>query len=197
MLQSALSSEDSPSDGQLLEAARDGDRIAFARLIDRHKDALVSFLTRAAGQRDDAEDLAQESFLRLYERSGAYREEGKLRSYLFSIATNLVRSRERQKRRRQTLRTIFLHSSNGHGAPAPQQRGLLRQELQDQLSRAIAELPLRYRTPFVLYEIEGWSYRQICELTGCREGTVKSRIHRGRRWLRERLEPYWKQGAPS
>ncbi len=197
MLQAALPSEDSPSDGHLLEAARNGDRMAFARLIDRHKDALVSFLTRVAGRRDDAEDLAQESFLRLYERSRAYREEGKLRSYLFSIATNLVRSHERQKRRRETLRALFLRSDNGHRTPPPQQRGLLRQELQDQLSRAIAELPLHYRTPLVLYDIEGWSYRQICELTGCREGTVKSRIHRGRRWLRARLEPYWKQGAPS
>jgi RNA polymerase sigma-70 factor (ECF subfamily) len=184
-------------DGRLLEAARSGDREAFAELIDRHKDALVSYLTRIAGRQDEAEDMAQEAFVRLYERSKGYREEGKLRSYLFSIATNLVRSRERQRRRREALRSMFLASPNGHRTPPAQQHGLLGRELQAQLTDAIAALPLRYRTPLVLYEIEGWSYRQICELTGCREGTVKSRIYRGRRWLRERLEPYWKRGQTT
>jgi len=198
MLQSALTDPTpAPSDGALLEAARAGDTSAFAELIDRHKDSLVSYLTRIAGRTDEAEDLAQDAFLRLYERSQGYREEGKLKSYLFSIATNLVRSRERQRRRREALRSVFLHNTIGHRTPPAQQRGLLGRELQHQLEAASAELPLRYRTAFVLFEVEGWSYRQICDLTGCREGTVKSRIHRARRWLRERLEPYWKRGLTT
>jgi len=197
MLQSAVMDTPNPeNDGRLLAAAREGDRAAFAELIERHKDSLVSYLTRLCGRQEEAEDLAQEAFLRLYERSQAYREEGKLRSYLFSIATNLVRSRHRQRKRREVLRSIFL-SSNGHRTPAKQQSGLLEQELQEQLACAIADLPLRYRTPLVLFEVEGWSYREICELTGLREGTVKSRIHRAKRSLRERLEPYWKRGLPA
>lgn len=183
------------SDGQLLAAARAGDRHAFAALVDRYKDPLVSFLTRLTGRPDAADDLAQESFVRLYERAGAYREQGRLKAYLFRIAMNLLRSSERQRRRRELLRAAFL-PTNGHRTPAPQSARLLQSELRDKLARAIAELPLRYRTPFVLREVEGWSYRQICDAIGCREGTVKSRIHRGRRMLRERLTPYLEGGAP-
>ena len=181
------------SDGHLLEAAHAGDRRAFGALVDRHKDGLVTYLTRVTGCPDDAEDLAQESFIRLYERGSGYRDEGKLRAYLFRIGTNLVRGRERQKRRRHFLRSVFF-SSNGHRDLPAQQARLLQEELRRQLSTAIAELPLRYRTPFVLHEVEGWSYREIGALTGSRLGTVKSRIHRGRRLLRERLRPHWQGG---
>jgi RNA polymerase sigma-70 factor, ECF subfamily len=181
-------------DGALLRLAHAGDRAAFGELVDRHKDALVAYLARLTGRADEAEDLAQEVFVRLYERARAYRDEGKLRSYLFSIATNLVRSQERQRRRREVLRSIFLAPPNGHRSPPQQQARLLNDELRRRLAEAIADLPLRYRTPLVLYEIEGWSYSEIGELTGCNSGTVKSRIHRGRRRLKECLEPY-RQGG--
>ncbi len=182
------------TDGELLRAARAGDRAAFGRLVDRHKDPLVGYLTRITGRREDAEDVAQEAFVRLFERSARYREQGKLSAYLFRIATNLVRGRERQRARRRLLRAVFL-SPNGHGAPdAPGER-LLERELKRELARALARLPLRYRVPVVLSSIEGWSYRRIGELTGCREGTVKSRIHRGKRRLEEMLSPYWHGGG--
>lgn len=181
------------SDGRLLASARNGDREAFGRLVDRHKDALVRSLIRLTGGRDRAEELAQEAFLRLYERSSRYREQGKVTAYLFRIAVNLLRSRERQRRRRRALRSIFLAPAPRSDEPAQQTR-LLRQELQEQIARALASLPLHYRVPLVLYELEGWSYRQIGAVSGCREGTVKSRIHRGRRLLEERLRPYWQGG---
>lgn len=186
----------SPPDGQLLAAARSGDRDAFACLIDRHKDPLVRFLQRLTGSHDRAEDLAQEAFLRLHQRGGAYREQGQLRSYLFRIAVNLLRSRERQARRRELLRTAFL-PGDGHRTPPSQEQRVLADELAGQLRQALAELPLRFRTPLVLFEIEGWSYREIGELTGCREGTVKSRIYRGRQRLKDRLRPYWEAGATT
>jgi len=69
---------------------------------------------------------------------------------------------------------------------------MLLQELHRQVAVAVASLPLRFRVPLVLHEIEGWPYADIARELGCREGTVKSRIHRGRLHLRERLEPYWK-----
>ena len=64
-------------------------------------------------------------------------------------------------------------------------------EATDRVNQAIAELPLNYRAPLVLREIEGWSYRDISETLGCREGTVKSRINRAKRRLRDRLRTYW------
>ncbi len=188
---------DSPrDDATLLRDAREGDRGAFGELVDRHKDRLIGYLTRLLGCPDAAEDLAQETFLRLYERRGSYVEQGNLGAYLYTIATNLVRSRARQKKRRQFLRTVFL-SPNGDGSDAPQQAALLVGELQTTLGRAVASLPVHYRVPLVLHELEGWSYKEIGAASRCREGTVKSRIHRGRQLLKEKLGPYWSGGERS
>jgi RNA polymerase sigma-70 factor (ECF subfamily) len=182
-----------PSDAELMGRVREGDRDAFADLVDRHKDAVVSYLTRLTGNRDRAEDLAQETFLRLFRSAGDYTEQGYLRAYLYRIATNLVRSEERRERRLRLLLPFL--SREEHAEPAAP-GGLLRQELRREVAAAMAKLPLRYRVPLVLHEIEGWSYVDIAQEMGCREGTVKSRVHRGRQQLKTKLDPYWNGGAP-
>jgi RNA polymerase sigma-70 factor, ECF subfamily len=180
------------SDAELMAAVRMGDRQVFARLVDRHKDSVVSYLSRITGDRDRAEDLAQETFLRLFKAAGGYREQGFLRAYLFRIATNLVRSEERRDRRLRLLLPFL--GGRPHDEPAAPS-GLLLQELHRQVALAVATLPLRFRVPLVLHEIEGWSYADIAQELRCQEGTVKSRIFRGRRQLREQLEPYWNGGT--
>lgn len=183
-----------PSDLDATQMARvrSGDRDAFADLVDRHKDAVVNYLTRLTGNRDRAEDLAQETFLRLFRSAGSYSEQGLLRGYLFRIATNLVRSEERREKRLRLLMPFLGRPE--HAEPAAPS-GLLRQEMHREVSAAVAQLPLRYRVPLVLHEIEGWAYADIAQALGCREGTVKSRIHRGRQHLKERLAPYWQGGT--
>lgn len=180
------------SDAELMADVREGDRDAFARLVDRHKDAVVSYLTRLCGDRDRAEDLAQDSFLRLFRAADGYREQGFLRAYLFRIATNLVRSEERRERR---LRLLLPFLSGRDRAEPSAASGMLLQEMHRQVAGAVAALPLRFRVPLVLHEIEGWSYADIAQELRCREGTVKSRIFRGRRQLKQRLEPYWNGGT--
>jgi RNA polymerase sigma-70 factor (ECF subfamily) len=182
------------SDSQLFAEARSGDTEALACLVDRHKDRLVNYLSKLTGNRDRAEDVAQEAFLRLLERSSGYVERGKLQAYLYRIATNLVRSQGRREQRWRTVRTLFLHP-NGHHSDPPQQSRLLQDELQDRLATALRKLPLRYRTAIVLSHVEGWSYRDISTLMGCREGTVKSRIFRARQLLQRELKPYLHGGA--
>ncbi|HEX7180207.1 MAG TPA: sigma-70 family RNA polymerase sigma factor [Thermoanaerobaculia bacterium] len=181
-----------PSDAELMERVRSGDRDAFTDVVDRHKDAVVNYLTRLTGNRDRAEDLAQETFLRLFRSASSYTEQGLLRAYLYRIATNLVRSEERRERRLRVLLPFL--GGREHTEPAAPS-GLLLQELHREVTGAVAALPLRYRVPLVLHEIEGWSYADIAEELSCREGTVKSRIHRGRQHLRQKLEPYWTGGA--
>ena len=181
-----------PNDAELMARVRLRDTEAFADLVDRHKDAVVNYLTRLTNDRDRAEDLAQETFLRLFRAAGEYTEQGYLRAYLLRIATNLLRSEERRARRLRLL-SPFLHREE-HAEPAAPS-GLLRRELQREVSAAVAKLPLRYRVPLVLHEIEGWSYVDIAQEIGCREGTVKSRVHRGRLKLKEWLEPYWNGGT--
>ena len=181
-----------PSDADLMERVRGGDREAFAGLVDLHKDAVVNYLARLTGDRDRAEDLAQEAFLRLWRSAGSYVEQGYLRAFLFRIATNLVRSEERREKRFRLLLPFL--GRRDHDEPAAPS-GLLLQELHREVAGAVAALPLRYRVPLVLHEIEGWSYVDIARELGCREGTVKSRIHRGRQHLRQKLEPYWQGGT--
>jgi len=186
------------SDAILLDRTRADDPEAFGDLVDRHKDAIVNYLTRLVGCRDRAEDLAQETFVRLYQKLADYREEGHLSAYLFRIATNLVASEERRKKRWRTLRQVFLpppEATEINPEPSPQ-RQLLSSEIQDQLRSALDELDLTYRAPLVLREIEGLSYREISRALSLSEGTVKSRIHRGREKLKERLAPYWNGDSP-
>jgi RNA polymerase sigma-70 factor, ECF subfamily len=185
--------EEQPSDAELMDWLREGDRAAFAQLVERHQDGVVGYLTRLTGSRDRAEDLGQETFLRLFRAAPGYGEQGLLRAYLFRIATNLVRSEERRERRFRLL--LPLLGGGRHAEPAGPS-GLLRRELHRELAAAVATLPLRFRVPLVLHEIEGWSYADIARELGCREGTVKSRVHRGRQRLKDRLEPYWNGGTP-
>jgi RNA polymerase sigma-70 factor (ECF subfamily) len=194
-----------PSDAELMARVRGGDRHAFAELVDRHKDAVVSYLTRLTADRDRAEDLGQETFLRLFRSAddsgnpgnpgnpGKYREQGYLRAYLYRIATNLLYTEERRRRRWSLLKPFL--PGRAHEEPTGPV-GLLSRELTRQVQGALAQLPLRFRVPLVLHEIEGWTYTDIAAELGCREGTVKSRIHRGRRQLKARLTPYWQGGAP-
>lgn len=180
-----------PSDDELMGQVRGGDPEAFATLVDRYKDAVVGYLCRLSGSRDRAEEMAQETFVRLYEHRVRYREGGTLAGYLFRIATNLLRTEERRRRRWRFLEPLLPAAT---AVPAPSHQALAREE-QRQVSRALAELDLSLRSALVLREIEGLTYGEIASVLGCREGTVKSRLHRGREALRARLAPYWRGAA--
>lgn len=192
MPQTASPSTEPPTDGALFRLAREGDQVAFGQLVDRHKNALVNYLTRASGSRERAEDLAQDAFLRLYEKGHGYVEQGKLKGYLYRIATNLLRSQARRERRWQILRHVIPTAGSNGTDRSPQMR-LLRRELAEQVESALLRVPLRFRAPLVLSQIEGWPLKEIAELLGVKEGTVKSRIHRGKRILRDELSPYWRK----
>ncbi len=204
-------------DAELMaRVAAHGDRDAFAMLVDRYKNPLVAYLARLTGCSERAQDLAQESFLRLYRAAAGYKDRGYFCAYLFRIATNLVRSQERKAKRWRRLSTILspsassIHSADGAsqgmeppdaaahtpcwwsgGASDSAEGLLLHRERQRLLAQAIAALPLTYRSVLVLSEIEELPHREIAALLGCREGTVKSRLHRARQRLRDHLAPYW------
>lgn len=191
----AVEPPESVSDAALMRSIQQGDSEAFCQLVDRYKDSLVNYLTRMTRCRDRAEDYAQETFVRIFRTADRYQEQGQLSGYLFRIATNLLRSDERRAGRWRGLSPLYA-ASRSDKEPSAQERRLLSEEATDRVTRALAALPLLYRAPLVLREIEGWSYAQIAEAIGCREGTVKSRINRGKARLRVQLESYW-QGEES
>jgi RNA polymerase sigma factor (sigma-70 family) len=106
----------------------------------------------------------------------------------------LLRTEERRRRRWQLLAPMVANG-NGHGHGGGGEESLLRAELQHQVRHELMRLPFRFRVPLVLFEVEEWSLAEIAGLLGCRQGTVKSRLHRGRARLRRALAPYWHEGA--
>ena len=178
-------------DGELMARVRSGDEDAFVTIVERHQDALVNYLARLTGSREKGEEYAQEAFFRLYRAAGRFREDGRVAPLLFRIAINCVRSDARRARLWRALLPVL---SRGVEAPEPGDpavRGELRARVQD----ALARLPPRYREAVLLRDIEEWSYAEIAQALGCREGTLKSRIGRGRELLRRALEPYWRPAA--
>lgn len=180
------------ADSELMNRVQAGDREAFATLVDRHKDGLVRYLTAVTRNRDRAEEVSQDAFVRIFELAHRYQERGQFVPYLYRVATNLLRTEERKRRRRELLLRTF--SRNGAGSSPTPQALYLRDELAIHLAEALSALPLRYRSPLLLREMEGWSYSDIARALSCGEGTVKSRIHRGRQRLRRLLAPYWNGG---
>ena len=204
-LASALAADEvafGSSDADLMTRFAAGDREAFGELVERHKDGLVCYLARLTGSRDRAEDLAQEAFLRVFRRAPAYRERGQFTAFLYRIATNLLRDEERRARRWRLLAgalalggEIFARSARPAEPAAPDR--LLADEARRRLSAELAALPLEWRAPLVLAEIEGWPLAEVARALGCREGTIKSRLFRGRRRLQQALEPYWNSPRAS
>jgi len=179
------------SDSELLARSRACDEQAFGALIHRHQDLVVNYLTRMLGCRQEAEDMAQETFVRFFRHLDRYTDQGTLRAYLLRIATNLVRSRARRRARWHALEPL-VRASERHRQTACPQAEALAGEAQRQLLDAIARLELRFRAPLILREIEGLPYRQIARALDTNEGTIKSRLHRARALLKDMLEPYWK-----
>ena len=186
-------------------AAGELDTHDFSRIVDRFKDPIVNYVTRLVGQRERAEDVAQETFVRFYQHRHKYRELGSLQAYLFRIATNLVRSEERRRKRWRILEPIFsyggrshngVHSPSSPPSPDPERSSLASEEHQV-VTRASAQLDITFRAPLVLREIEGLSYREIADALELAEGTVKSRLHRARELLKDALEPYWTEQQGS
>ena len=165
------------------------DAAAFTAFVERHKDSLVNYLTHMMRSHERAEELAQEAFVRFYRSGWTTRTDEQLAPYLFRTATNLAISQIRRERLWQRIvPSILAHEPRS--APSAD-RPLLTQEIQSQVAAALERLPVKFRAPLVLFEIEEWSYEQIAETLACAIGTVKSRISRARALMRRELEPWW------
>ncbi len=181
-----------PSDDlRLIESTLAGNREAFGELVLRHQDRLFGTLVHMLGSMHDARDIAQEAFLSAYEKLGSFRQESSFYAWLFRIAYNAAASSRRRLRGKrvslddQRDRTGDELSDVHPGAdPASH---LQSEESQQLVREALAELPSEYRDAIVLKEMEGLPYEEIAVLLDCPIGTVRSRIHRARQLLREKL----------
>ena len=174
------------SDEELVSVFKNGKVEAFNELVGRFKDPLVNFVFRYLGDYDAADDVVQDTFVRVYRHIDQYQPIAKFSTWIYTIATNLART-QYQKRKRWGL------FSFGHRDDEDDDRGNeLRDEqllpdaiangslLHEHIQQALNKLAPVFREAIVLYEIEEKSYEEICEITGQNMGTVKSRLNRAR-----------------
>jgi RNA polymerase sigma-70 factor, ECF subfamily len=180
------------SDNRLLQMATAGEEAAFVALYRRWQGCLYRYSLRLSGSKSIAEDVTQEVFLALMEGgTGFDPARGSFSSYAYAIARNHVLrrlSRERffapaadEEKDLQDLHEFRKIQPDPLG-------NLTRQETIDSLHKAVAALPLRYREVVVLCELQELSYAESAQVIGCPEGTIRSRLHRARRLLLERLQ---------
>ncbi|MFO7627535.1 MAG: sigma-70 family RNA polymerase sigma factor [Candidatus Fermentibacteraceae bacterium] len=180
---------DSRADSELMVALCRGEEDAFSEIMDRFSKPVYSLLLRMLGNEDDAEELLQVTFCRVYRYRANYDPERPLVTWIFTIASNLAK---KEWRRRSRWNSVPLENAvvSTQEVDSPHDREGSR-DLQLKLERAISLLPHHYREPFLLREKEGLSYDEISEILNIRIGTVKSRINRARTALRDTLQDVW------
>jgi RNA polymerase sigma-70 factor (ECF subfamily) len=182
------------TDEELLAAYQQGDPGAFEALLRRHRAPLFTFLLRMLGDRERAEDLAQETFLRIVKGAQAWEHRARFQTWLFTIARNLCVDQSRRDRFR---RTDSLDAEGPEGEQAMVDavpgreidpgRGAESARLRPVLQRALLSLPAEQREVFVLREQAGVPFREIAEILGVNENTVKSRMRYALEGLRKAL----------
>ncbi len=173
----------------LLSRLRAGDEDAFREFVDAHRDRIVTVVARVAGSAADAEDLAQDAFLKAFGAIDRFKGQSALFTWLYRIAVNTARDHVESRRRRPT---VPLHDEHGraHDPPADAESppdALLRGERALAVHQALQALPEPFRTTLILREMEGHTYEEVAEILGISIGTVESRIFRARCRLRALL----------
>ena len=174
----------------LVEQAIGGSLEAFNGLVECYQDHLYSLVARMVPDRDQAADAVQEAFFSAYRNLRSFRG-GSVRSWLSRIAINAAMDQQRLKKRRPSQPYPELEDESWQPSAGPEadpERTAVSTERASVLRAALAEIRPDQRHAIVLFDVEGYDYQEIADLTGVSLGTVKSRIHRGRLALRDRLE---------
>jgi len=186
------------SDHELIEATKQGNEAAFAEIVHRYRNPIVNFLYRFLNDYEEAVDLAQETFVRVYFAIDRYHTGFAFSTYIYRIASNLAISELRRRKRRRLLSLTGLFQSDTDEMAEYQPKddraladdNIVEDEKNQVIARAIAALPEKYRVPIILRDVEGRTYEEIAEIMELGLGTTKSRISRGRGLLKDKLKNY-------
>ncbi len=178
-------------DKDLVQRWQKGDDVAFEELITRHERRVYRLLYRMMGNREDAEDLTQETFLSLHRYGHRFRAEARFSTFIYRVAANAALNRRRAlgrgRARVEKLKHRQAAGDDLPSSPRDPEDSTLGTELSGHVREALEQLSPSLRMPVILYDIEGLAYGEIAKVLGIAEGTVKSRIHRARQALREQL----------
>ena len=176
------------SDSMVVQRFLEGESRAFGELVDRYDKRLLNFVYRTIGDRERAQDLVQETFVRVYRHLHRFDQTKKFSTWIYTIAGNLAKNELRNRSRNPLVlfQTIKKNWEADH-RPLEWEDTKLRPDdlfrkrhLREMVEKAVDELPEHHRIVFVLRELEGKTYEEIAEITGCNLGTVKSRLNRAR-----------------
>ncbi len=176
-----------------------GDADAFAALVRRYEKPLYGYLRRMLGDRADAEDVFQETFLRVHQHAGRYRHGAPFRPWLYKIATNLCRDRLRRRRRHPQVsldtpagadadRPLLDRMEDGHAGPDQTAR---KAEALVRLQEALGELPEKHRAVFLMARYDEMPYDEIARSLQVPVGTVKSRMNKAVHFLMQAVQDIW------
>ncbi|KFM94990.1 MAG: RNA polymerase sigma factor SigW [Paenibacillus macerans] len=181
-------------DARLVKLARKGDQGAFAELVDLYKDKLFHLGYRMLSNRHEAEDVVQETFLRVHKNWSRYDDKQKFSTWIYRIATNLCIDRLRKRKPSYYLDAEMNDQEGMDGYTlipgddkTPETEYLL-SETQRTIHQAIAGLPAKYKSVIILRYLQEMSLQEISEVLDMPVTTVKTRVHRGREFLRKKLE---------
>lgn len=181
-------------DKKLIKKAQKGDTEAFEKLIEKYQNVVYGIAYRYAQNSDDAADMAQEVFLKMFKNINTFKFKSKLSTWIYRVAANTCIDLAKKTGNDNNTYSID-DSSSDYGSrylevadPSPEPvEVVLGGEIKDAVNTAISSLNEEYRTVIILRDIEGLSYDEISEIIDCSVGTVKSRISRGRKILRKIL----------
>ena len=188
-------------DRALIERCMRNDAAAFDEVVSRFKNKVYSYILRMVGSEQDAEDITQEVFIRMYTSLASFRSQASLNTWLFRIASNLCIDHYRRGKKHQNVAYSLDEPIDGDDSAQTRElpdttydpyRLLEQGEMSTQIEQALAKMPEKLRSVILLHDIEGLQYDEIAQVVGCPLGTVKSRLFNARTQLRELLSTYVK-----
>ena len=183
------------TDQQLVERVQAGDKSAFNLLVLKYQHRVLKLVGRFVNDPTEAEDVAQEAFLKAYRALGTFRGDSAFYTWLYRIAINTAKNALVSSRRRPVDFDLDLQDPDQYDRHAKLKEAdtpegvLLTDEIREVVERALEQLPEDLRTAIVLRELEGLSYEEIAEAMDCPVGTVRSRIFRAREAIDKKLKP--------
>ncbi len=181
-----------PSDEDLIERFQRGDVYAFDLIVKRYKEQLLNFVYRFIGNQEEAEDIVQETFLRVYRKRHAYKRIAKFSTWIYTIAGNLSRTELRKRKRRKLFSVTDMgfedrdyEISDENYNPENKVDGVIQEEI---IHHKINNLSPKFREVIILRDVQELSYEEISKIIKVPIGTVKSRVNRGRLKLQSQLK---------
>lgn len=175
------------TDEQLMLRLKSGDRQAFNALVERYRDRMVSYAYRMVGSSELAQDVAQETFVRVYKSAATFRDDGRFSPWVYKIASNVCLS-ERSRRAKEALNIDFETLQDTHDSGVFVEDQVMAKLTAERLSSGINKLTAQHKTVLVMHVYQGLTYVEIGEALGIPTGTVKSRLFYAIRKLRDVLE---------